>query len=182
MAISAAVRGRADREGGKVARSADDPWIAWALRIGGLACYGSIALWLVYPPLMAWSAIDLPAAVRWAGAGLLVTGMALGAVALRHLGSNVTPTALPRDDAELVTSGPYRWVRHPLYASGLLTLPGAALLMANAFVLTVGLATFAVLMVRTRREERELAAKFGAPYDRYRTTTGLLLPRLRRRA
>lgn len=180
MAISATIRGRADRAGGKVPRSADGPWVQFSLRVTGLATYGSILLWLVYPPAMAWASLPLPVWARWSGAVLLVAGMALGVVALRHLGPNVTPTAVPREDAELVTTGPYSRVRHPLYASGLLTIPGAAFLMANSFVLVVGLLGFAVLMVRTGREERELVARFGEPYLRYMERTGRLLPRLGR--
>lgn len=177
---SGAMRKRADRAGGVVPRSADEPWVGLALKVGGLTVYGSLLAWILYPPVIGWAGVALPDALRWLGAGLMVLGVATGLWALRHLGRNVTPTAVPRPDAELVTTGPYRWVRHPLYSSGLLTLPGAALLAANLLVLVAGAATYAVLLYRTRREETELVRRFGERYVDYRARTGMILPRVGR--
>lgn len=177
---SGAMRKRADRAGGVVPRSADEPWVGLALKVGGLTVYGSLLAWILYPPVIGWASVALPDALRWLGAALMVLGVATGLWALRHLGRNVTPTAVPRPDAELVTTGPYRWVRHPLYSSGLLTLPGAALLAANPLVLVAGAATYAVLLYRTRREETELVRRFGERYVDYRARTGMILPRVGR--
>jgi len=177
---SGAMRKRADRAGGVVPRSADGPWIAAALKVGGLTVYGSLLAWILYPRAIGWAGVELPDALRWLGAALMALGVATGLWALRHLGRNVTPTAVPRPDAELVTTGPYRWVRHPLYSSGLLTLPGAALLSASLLVLVAGVLTYGVLLHRTRREETELVRRFGERYVQYRARTGMILPRVGR--
>lgn len=177
---SGAMRKRADRAGGVVARSADEPWVAWALKVGGITVYGSLLAWILYPPVIGWASMGLPDALRWLGAALMALGIATGLWALKHLGRNVTPTAVPRADAELVTTGPYRWVRHPLYSSGLFTFPGAALLAANLLVLVAGAATYGVLLYRTRREETELVRRFGERYVEYRRRTGMILPRVGR--
>lgn len=177
---SGILRRRADRAGGEVPRSADGPWIAAGLRVTGLIFWGSVLAWLLHPPAVGWAGLPLPAAARWVGLALVGGGIALGLWALWHLGLNVTPTAVVRSDAELVTDGPYRWVRHPLYTSGFLSLPGCALVTANLLVLGSGAVALALVVYRTRREERELIALFGDRYVEYRRRTGRILPRVRR--
>lgn len=176
---SMTLRRRADRDGGAVPRSADRRPIAVALALAGGLFYGSLAAWLIHPPLVGWAEVAIPATARWTGVLLVSAGFATGLWALLHLGRNVTPTAAAREDAELVTSGPYRRVRHPLYASMLLTVPGCGLASANVLVLAAGAAVFAVILVRTRHEEEELVRRFGDRYLAYRERTGRILPRFR---
>ncbi len=179
LGASATLRRRADRSGGTVPRSADEKPVALALGIGGALFYGSLLGWLIHPPLMGWASLPIPAWSRWLGAALLAGGVGVALWALRHLGRNTTPTAVARPDAELVTTGPYRHVRHPLYSSMLLTIPGCALPTANLLVLTAGAWMFAAIMVRLRREEVELVERFGELYVRYMGRTGGVLPRWR---
>lgn len=179
LATSATLRRRADRSGGRVPRSADEKLVALALAIGGALFYGSLLGWLIHPPLLGWASLPIPAWSRWLGAALLAGGVAVALWALRHLGRNTTPTAVARPDAELVTTGPYSRVRHPLYSSMLLTIPGCALLTANLAVLSAGAWTFAAIMVRLRREEAELVDRFGERYVTYMCHTGRVLPRWR---
>lgn len=181
MGTSWALRRRADRIGGRVPRSADRRSTAVTLRIAGSVFYGSLFAWLLYPPLLGWAAVGVGDALRWVGAGLTAAGIGLGLWSLWHLGLNVTPTAVTRRDARLVRSGPYGRVRHPLYSSMLMTVPGCALLTENALVLGSGLAAFGILLLRTRREEEELLERFGRRYADYARRTGRILPRLRSR-
>lgn len=176
---SGVLRRRADRTGGAVPRSADRKPVVVALAVAGAVFYGSLLSWLIHPPLVAWAGLRIPSSARWTGAVLMAAGMTAALWSLWHLGRNVTPTAVARSRAELVTSGPYRWVRHPLYSSMLLTVPGCALLAANALVLVGGLATVAVILFRTGREETELIERFGDRYIGYMERTGRILPRLR---
>lgn len=85
------------------------------------------------------------------------------------------------DDAprELVTWGPYRFVRHPLYSAFLLTLAACTLVAPNAFtVLGLG-AGFAQLNRTAAREERRLSAgPFGAEYRSYIRSAGRFIPKL----
>lgn len=180
LCASVTLRRRADRDGGAMPRSADGKPVAVALGLAGGLFYGSLAAWLIHPPLVAGAAVAIPVAVRWAGVVLIGAGLALGLWSLRHLGRSVTPTAAVREDTELVTSGPYRYVRHPLYSSMLLTVPGCGLASANVLVLAAGLATFTVILVRTGREEEELARRFGERYRTYRDRTGRIVPRFGR--
>lgn len=114
-AWSSRIRRSADASSGEIARDADGPLVANALRVTGFIFYGSLCAWLLYPPAVSWAETSLSVVTRWVGLPLSAAGVGLGLWSLHHLGRNVTPTAVPRPDASLVTSGPYRWVRHPLY-------------------------------------------------------------------
>ena len=178
MVMSKYYRGRADRAGGRVARRGDGPVLVAALSVSGIAGLGSLLLYMINPAWMAWSQIDLPREARWAGAGVSAVALGLFWWVFHHLGSNVTPTAQTRAQHTLVVTGPYRWVRHPMYVSGLMLFGGYALLAANWFIaLTCGLA-IAVLIARLPREERHLIDRFGDEYLGYARCTGRFLPRL----
>ena len=133
---------------------------------------------LVHPPWIAWSSLSVPTWSRWLG---VLVGLAVAPVniwVLRSLGTNVSETVLTKQRHELVTAGPYRWVRHPLYTSGLVMLGALSLVAANWLMaaLTVG-AIVLFSRVIMPREEAELVKKFGDRYEDYKRETGRLLPR-----
>jgi protein-S-isoprenylcysteine O-methyltransferase Ste14 len=79
---------------------------------------------------------------------------------------------------QLVTAGPYRWIRHPLYTTAIVLFLALGLMQASLLVLVVTVA--AALLMRSLvipAEERELAAKFGDRYRVYMTRAGRFLPR-----
>jgi protein-S-isoprenylcysteine O-methyltransferase Ste14 len=89
---------------------------AVALRSSGLVLVLSVVAYLINPRWTRWSSLDLPAPLRWSGAGL---------------GTNITSTAETRKEHELVTGGPYRWVRHPLYTVGTSFFMSLGIVAAN---------------------------------------------------
>jgi protein-S-isoprenylcysteine O-methyltransferase Ste14 len=108
--------------------------------------------------------------------GLEILGGALGAWAiatmkLRHL----NPLPEPRRDAPLVTRGPYRWIRHPMYAAVLTTMAALVLDQPTPARLIVWLALLANLLLKINYEERLLARRFPA-YAAYRKRTKRLIP------
>jgi len=180
IAVGLPYRLRAQRVGGKVSRRAEGLGPMIALRaVAALWALGFV-LWLVNPERMRWTEVALPVAVRVVGAALLVAAVPLYAWVFHHLGLNVTDTVVTRRDATLVRSGPYRFVRHPLYAFGALVLAGWALLTANLFVAAAGTVAAALLARRTRIEEAHLIERFGDQYRAYMATTGGFVPRPRR--
>ena len=177
LSISAYHRHRADASGGKVSWRDEGLPTILALRASGFALWLSTLAYLANPRWMRWSSIDLPAPVRWSGAGVAAVCVPLLRWTFRSLGKNVTPTVATRERHELVTSGPYRWVRHALYCVGTLFFGSFALLAANWFIALADLTALAVLTLRLRREEEKLIERFGDEYRDYMARTGRLLPR-----
>lgn len=171
---------RYGRPGNDVPRSADGPVTATTLMVGGVAFWGGLLAWTAWPPVLTWAAIGLPAALRWAGFLALLAGASLAMWARFTLGRSSTVTAVPAPEAMLVTHGPYRWLRHPIYSGGAVMAVGAAALADSAFILVVGLVLLGVLDHRTRREERLLLERYGDAYRRHMDRTGRWLPRRER--
>lgn len=172
-------RRRARIEGGTIARRAEGA-LFMALRAAvTLPFLLAVVSYVAHPPTMSWAAVDLPVWARWTGVAVGLATIPSVAWVLGSLGRNVSETVLTKADHELVTVGPYRWVRHPLYTTGLALLGAIALMAASWFF---GLfAIVAAVLIRSvviPREERALVAKFGDDYRRYVTHSSRLLPGL----
>ncbi len=149
---------------------------AVALRSSGLALMLSVAAYVLNLRWMKWSSLDLPVWLRWSGAGLGTASLPLALWVFRTIGKNITPSVETREEHELVTGGPYRWVRHPLYAVGSSFFVSLSLVAANWFM---GLSSLSVLLVRSPKEEEKLIERFGDEYRQYMKRTGRLLPGLK---
>jgi protein-S-isoprenylcysteine O-methyltransferase Ste14 len=126
---------------------------------------------------MAWARQPLPAWARWAGAipGLIALGLFVWAH--RSLGRNYSKWLHIRQGHTLVTHGPYRWVRHPMYTAFYLIHIAALLLSANWFLGLTWIGGLTLLMAaRVPREEAMLVEAFGAAYEDYMGRTGRFLP------
>jgi len=170
---------RAD-SGEKLDRRQEGLFILITLRLVAVAAMAGLITWLVNPVLMAWAAVPLPASLRWTGAALGAIAGLLLVWTFHSLGRNITDTVVTRKVHTLVTNGPYRWVRHPFYSSAALLVLASSLVTANGFVFATGSLIFLLLMIRTRREEENLIARFGDDYRRYMNRTGRFLPRFGR--
>ncbi len=135
LSISAYFRSKADRDSGqKVSLKDEGRTVMLALRIGGLVLWLSVLGYLIYPPLLAWSKVGLPAWSRWLGVGLGFLSVGLIYWMFSSIGSGITPTVATRTEHQLVTSGPYRWIRHPLYTFGTLFFLSFALMIDSWFM------------------------------------------------
>lgn len=168
----------ASHTGERLDRWQEGPWILFPLRILGLAGILGVVLFVIHPPWMAWASQPLPDAVRWIGVliGVLFAGLVWWT--LRHLGKNLTDTVVTRASHTLVTSGPYRYVRHPFYLAFALAVVANGLTTANWFILAVGFAAWVLIAIRTDKEEARLVERFGDEYRRYAARTGRFFPRL----
>lgn len=131
------------------------------------------------------SRFDLPLApwIRWGGFVVGLLGVVLLGWADHTLGENLSISLRIRPDHTLVANGPYRRIRHPIYAAGLLFTTGISILAANALFAACflgGIIPFYV--IRIRKEERMMLTEFGDAYRQYMRRTGRVLPRLRRTA
>lgn len=175
-------RRRAEAEGGHVsaaeARRREGLLIYIPLRLLGVLIWLGSPLYIIAPHLFEWSTMSLPTWARWAGVGLALTIVPFVVWAQRSLGGNVTKTVATKEAHYLVTRGPYRWVRHPLYLAGTAFFIALSLISANWYFLAALLLGVLPLMLRTRMEEAALVERFGDEYRDYMNRTGRFLPRI----
>src|SRR5262245_54133853 len=167
--------------GEKLDRRQEGWFILISLRLVALAAAIGLITYLVNPEKMSWSSIPLPVPLRWPGAAFMFLAGCLVIWTFYNLGANLTDTVVTREKHTLVTSGPYRWVRHPFYMAGVLALLGIFLLTANVYILVSGLLALSLLVLRTRKEEEKLIERFGEEYRNYMQRTGRFIPKLQMR-
>ena len=137
-------------------------------------------VYIFFPSSISWASIQLPAWVRLLGVGIAVAGFLLLEWSHRALGRNWSDQPRITETQQLVQSGPYRWIRHPIYTSFLLILGSTLLITANWFVGGLWIAAVSSDgLIRIRSEEAAMLKKFGDDYIDYQHRTGLILPRIR---
>jgi protein-S-isoprenylcysteine O-methyltransferase Ste14 len=112
---------------------------------------------------------------QWLGVGLCLVGFGFAIWARMHLGRNWGMPMSLRQGHELVTSGPYAYVRHPIYTGILLAMIGSTIARGLAWLLLF-FAFFAYFIVSARIEERMMLAQFPEAYPAYRRRTKMLIP------
>ncbi len=122
-------------------------------------------------------ALRIGESVSWFGLLIILAGIAVRWWALAVLGKYFTVDVSLRDDHKMVTAGPYRRVRHPLYAGSLLSFLGLGLIFQNPLAtMVIVVPMFMAFSYRIKIEERALIDRFGDEYLHYRQTTNSLLP------
>jgi len=123
--------------------------------------------------------LDYPDWLRWIGVIFLVVGVGLMWWAHYHLDRSFYSLVASKEDQKLVTSGPYRWILHPIYTAYLMTYISGGLATSN-LVLTVVPGFFFGLMIINRipREEALMREAFGQEYIDLEIKTGRLLPKI----
>jgi protein-S-isoprenylcysteine O-methyltransferase Ste14 len=165
---------------------------------GGSAAQSRVEGWRRYvPPLLLPAEWLLPPALLLLGLGeiragwvpvrLLGLAFGLGGAAVlvwgsASLGRLLVHGAAILQDHALITSGPYRFVRHPIYSGYLALLLGSGLGVLNAWLLLLWPLSLLGILIQAGSEERLLRSKFGQTYGRYAGRTGRLVPRLWARA
>ena len=178
VGISSYFRRKADRVSGEtISRRVDGTAFMNLVRIGGLILWLSPLVYLINPGWMAWSKIGLPEWVRWTGVVIGVLCAAGIYWLFSSIGTSITPTSATRKEHKLVTSGPYRWVRHPLYTLGSSLFIAFGMMADNWFIAALGILAFLAMASRTPKEEAKLIEKFGNEYRDYMQNTGRYLPK-----
>ena len=135
--------------------------IAWPL-----ARSSSLA-WRLWPPSFA---------AHWIGVALVIAGLAFAVWARVHLGGNWSGTVTVKQGHELVRSGPYACVRHPIYTGLISALLGTAIASGTVRA-TIGLAIIVASFVRKLRTEEDFMREtFPGEYQRYSAQTPSLVP------
>lgn len=120
-----------------------------------------------------------PLAVRWLGCGLLAAGLLLRAWSMSVLGRSYSRGLQVGEQQALVTTGPYRILRHPGYAGTLLVWIGYGLAIGSwAGVVVIAALLGTAYIYRIGLEEHMLASEFGPSYQAYQERTWGLIPGL----
>ncbi|MBI3403344.1 MAG: isoprenylcysteine carboxylmethyltransferase family protein [Acidobacteria bacterium] len=144
--------------------------------------FGGVLAYLANPHWMAWASLNVPSWIQWIGVALGVVMVPSVYWVMATFGGNVGETGLTKPQHRLVTIGPYRWVRHPMYTMGIALSVSIGLMAANGFILLWAVVVLiAVRLVVIPREEATLVEVFGDEYRRYRSGTGSFLPFVPRR-
>jgi protein-S-isoprenylcysteine O-methyltransferase Ste14 len=180
IGISSYFRRKADRDTGeKISRKVDGSVLMTIIKVGGLILWLTPLVYLLNPSWMAWSKIGLPDWVRWLGVAIGLLCVAMIYWLFSSIGSGISPTSATRKQHTLVTSGPYRWVRHPLYTVGSSLFISFGMMADNWFIAALGVLAFIAMASRTPKEEANLIEKFGDEYREYMKHTGRYLPKFR---
>jgi protein-S-isoprenylcysteine O-methyltransferase Ste14 len=135
-------------------------------------------LWLPRSPVAALGVRFLPLAdwPFWLGAALTLAGLLFTVWARVHLGRNWSATITLKQGHDLITSGPYRFVRHPIYTGLLLAFVGLALARGEWRGILAVVIVFGAFWRKLRIEERWMRAQFGGAYEEYSKRVAALVP------
>ena len=151
-----------------------------ALRlIFGIPFMLTLVAYMFRPDILSWATLPLPEWLRTVGLVMAAVSLPLFWWVHSSLGSNFSGTLHVREEHTLVTHGPYRWVRHPMYTGFYLFMVGILLLTTNWFIGGVFLVGLTVVVVnRLNNEEMVMVEKFGDRYREYMKHTGRFLPQI----
>jgi len=148
--------------------------------IPGVLCFVIIPPVYIFTPLLNFADYALPDWLAWIGTGIYVVALWLFWRSMADLGRNWSISVQLRDEHSLVTEGVYRYIRHPLYASGFLTAIATALMLHNWIAGLSWLAiSIPIYLTRVDHEEQMMLDHFGEQYQKYMKCTGRLVPRFR---
>jgi protein-S-isoprenylcysteine O-methyltransferase Ste14 len=155
-------------------------WIVWV---------PLVAAWMLLPYLAAssssvpWqlpaSAREMPVlALRWAAAGVGLVCLGLSIHCWLRMGRNWRMAVAPDQQTDLVTTGLYGLVRHPIYALSILLMVCTLVVTPTVPVLAMAVIHISLMLAKARNEERFLAERHGAVYRHYMQRTGRFVSRL----
>lgn len=139
--------------------------------------YVLIQLLLFITYLFRISSIDFHARLitQYAGLALAITGAGLILISFINLNNNLTPFPSPKSNSTLITTGVYKYIRHPIYTGILLSAAGYAVYSENTLRLIVCAALLILFLSKAAYEETLLIKKFSDYHD-YKLRTAALLP------
>jgi protein-S-isoprenylcysteine O-methyltransferase Ste14 len=143
--------------------------------------FALIAILLMYAIRHPWmEALNfyLPAWMRWLGFGIGLCSVALLIWVELELGRQFSPQLQLRQEHQLIMTGPYSRVRHPLYSALFGFGLSLALVSANWFFVAFFFLSLAGLVIRVPKEEQMMLDQFGDEYRAYMQRTGRFIPKL----
>jgi protein-S-isoprenylcysteine O-methyltransferase Ste14 len=120
----------------------------------------------------------IPPGAEWLGVALTWAGIAIAIAARLALGRNWSATVTIKENHQLIRTGPYRFVRQPIYSGALLAILGTALVFGEWRCLGAFVIALAAWRRKSLTEEAFMLELFGDEYRRYRREVSALIPGL----
>ena len=145
----------------------------------GMLGFLSVIVYAINPIWLEFASLSFPAWLRWLGLGLALVGFALLQWSQVTLANSWSDTPRMMKEQTLITSGPYRTIRHPIYTAFLLIL-GSTLFISSNWLIGLCWAGMTILEVISRIsfEESLMLEFFGEQYREYMKKTGRLFPKV----
>jgi protein-S-isoprenylcysteine O-methyltransferase Ste14 len=138
----------------------------------------TVLAYMIRPSILGWADLPLPGWVQWTGVALGLASLALIWWVQWALDVNFAVTLHVRDEHTLITHGPYKWVRHPMYTTLYVHALSCFFLTTNWLVGGFYLAALTwIVIVRLKNEETTMIEKFGDEYREYMSRTGRFFPK-----
>jgi protein-S-isoprenylcysteine O-methyltransferase Ste14 len=115
---------------------------------------------------------------QWLGVAITAVGVAISIWARWHLGSNWSGVVTLKEGHELIRTGPYRAIRHPIYTGILVGMLGTIMTLGEVRGLVAMAVAWLSFYFKARREESFLAQEFGAAFVEHQRHTGMFFPKL----
>jgi len=141
---------------------------------------GLVVIYFIEPSGSDWLFLQLPSWFRFGGVLLGTAGILLLVWVHRTLGIQWSTTLQFKKGHTLITSGPYEFIRHPMYASLSLFFVGLSIISSFWPLMALVVITLLFFVRIVEREESMMIEHFGEEYRVYMKSTGRFLPRLRR--
>ena len=157
-------------------------WLVWVPLVASWIALPCLATshaepWLAVPP---WARDGLPFAVRVVAAIVAIACLLATARCWKRMGDDWRMDVSSRSTA-LITDGPFRRIRHPIYAFSILLMICTAVVLPTPPMIAIAIVHVTLMHVKARNEEAHLASVHGAAYAHYAARTGRFVPRLSRR-
>jgi len=147
----------------------------------GISIMMGMIIYLFFTPLYPSLQLPLPDLVQWIG--VVIGLVSLPFIGWIHwtLGKNFSKSLTIQDNHQLVTTGPYKLVRHPMYTVFIFWFLSWFLVTANLSHLITWVISVVYFVIRIPEEEQMMHEEFGDIYQEYVKRTNRLFPRLRKK-
>lgn len=122
--------------------------------------------------------LRMPLPVIGFSVALSMAGIAIVVGALWKLNRNLTPFPTPKPGAQLVQTGLYKWVRHPIYTGIIISVFSVATALGSPYKLLISAFLLVLFYLKTQYEEKKLMQQYTG-YALYRKKTGRFFPKLK---